>query len=249
MTIETEEDLRKLRVVGKVVAGCLRRMAEAMEPGMTTAELDEVGREFLERHGARSAPKLTYDFPGWTCISVDEEVAHGVPGSRRLREGDLVNIDVSAEIDGYFADTGGSFPLGTATPKQAAVCRATKTALAEAMKKAKAGAPLNHIGKAVETVAKKSGLRVIRDLCSHGVGRALHEEPGQIPSFFDPRDRRALHKGLVITIEPFLTNGPSWVAEADDGWTLCTAPGSITAQYEHTMVITDGKPIVLTLPG
>lgn len=247
MTIETDEDLEKLRAIGRIVASCLQHMADHLEPGMTTAELDDVGRRFLEAHGAKSAPKLTYDFPGWTCISVNEEVAHGVPGARVIQAGDLVNIDVSAEKDGYFADTGGSFPVGEPSPVQETVCAATKEALAAAMREARAGRPLNQIGAAIEKVAKRRRLNIIRELGSHGVGGALHEEPSYIAPFYEPRDRRRLWKGMVITIEPFLTTGRSGIAEADDGWTLFTAKGAVTAQYEHTLVITEGRPLVMTL--
>jgi len=248
MTIETDEDLHKLRVIGRVVARCLDHMAEAMEPGMTTRELDEVGRAFLEVHGATSAPQLTYAFPGTTCISVNEQVAHGIPGELVLRTGDLVNIDVSAERDGYFADTGGSFTVGPASAVQRTVCASTREALAAAMGAARAGAALSNVGRAVERVAKRRRLRIIRELCSHGVGRALHEEPGMIPSHFDPRDRRLFHKGQVITLEPFLTTGDGRIVEEDDGWTLSTTtPGAVSAQFEHTMVITNGAPLVLTL--
>lgn len=248
MTIETDEDLAELRIIGRIVARCLDHMAEAMEPGMTTRELDDIGSVFLDAHGARSAPKLTYAFPGTTCISVNEQVAHGIPGSLILREGDLVNIDVSAERNGYFADTGGSFSVGAPTTVQRTVCESTKEALAAAMSVAKSGAAISDVGRAVERVAKRRRLKIIRDLCSHGVGRALHEEPGLIPSHFDPRDRRRFAKGQVITLEPFLTTGDGRIVEGEDGWTLSTTTkGAVSAQFEHTMVLTNGAPIVLTL--
>lgn len=247
MTIETEEDLAKLRVIGAIVARCLKHMAAHLEPGITTAELDAIGARYLEQHGARSAPILTYDFPGATCISVNEEVAHGIPGSRVIQQGDLVNIDVSAEKDGYFADTGGSFPVGEPTALQARVCEATKEALSRAIREAKPGAPLNRVGVAVEKVAKRERLRIIHDLCSHGVGRALHEDPGDIPSYYNARDRRRFHKGMVLTLEPFLTTGPRFVTTADDGWTLLSSKGAVTAQYEHTLVVTEGRPLLMTI--
>lgn len=247
MTIETDDDLVKLRIIGRIVARCLDHMADAMEPGMTTRELDDVGRVFLDAHGARSAPMLTYDFPGTTCISVNEQVAHGIPGDLVIATGDLVNIDVSAEKDGYFADTGGSFSCGPASIVQRTVCTATREALAAAMAQATAGAPFQAIGRAVERVAKRRRLRIIKDLCSHGVGRALHEAPGSIPSHVVPSDRRRFAKGQVITLEPFLTTGTGAIIEGDDGWTLSASRGAVSAQYEHTMVITNGAPLVLTL--
>ena len=216
------------------------------KPGMTTLELDEMGKSHLEKFGAKSAPKVTYNFPGYTCISVNEAIAHGIPGPYIIKEGDLINIDVSAELDGYYADTGGSFVVGNASPLQKKVMKATREALSAAISVATAGAPLNLIGKAIETVARKYDLKIILDLGSHGVGRALHEEPGFIAPYFDRSDRRILHEGQVITIEPFLSSKSNHVEEASDGWTLSTEKGNVAAQYEHSMIITKHRPIILT---
>lgn len=246
MTIETEQDLHKLKHIGVIVATVLRNMRQAAEPGMTTAELDAIGRQWLDRFEAQSAPKVTYNFPGYTCISVNEEVAHGIPGGRVIRPGDLVNVDVSAEKDGYFADTGGSFVVPPGSPEKSRLLHATQQALSEACDSARAGQPLNGIGKAIQKVARQKRLKIIKNLCSHGVGRALHEEPSEIPGYYDPLDQRRLHKGLVITIEPFLSNRCTEVTEAEDGWTLVGPKGTLAAQFEHTMVITDGRPILLT---
>ncbi|HEX7048279.1 MAG TPA: type I methionyl aminopeptidase [Gammaproteobacteria bacterium] len=248
MTVENDEQLEKLRVIGRIVANVLQRMMHHSEPGMTTAELDAFGAKLLEHEGARSAPQLTYGFPGATCISVNEEVAHGMPGARVLQAGDVVNVDVSAEKDGYFGDTGGSFVIPPVTPEKQRLCFATREALNNAMREARAGEPLNRIGKAIEQTAKRKGFRVITNLCSHGVGGALHEEPEEIYGYFEPRDDRVLHEGMVITIEPFLSNRNRFVEESGDGWTLIGKAGSISAQYEHSMVITRGQPIVLTQP-
>lgn len=249
MTVETEAQLAALRRIGRIVADCLKHMRDTAEPGMTTAELDRVGKAFLAKSGARSAPRLTYDFPGTTCISVNHEVAHGVPGNRRLAAGDVVNVDVSAELDGYFADTGGSFILPPRSKKKRQLCAATEEALAAGIAAARAGRPLNVIGAAIEGVATRSGLTIIRNLGSHGTGGALHEAPAFIPSYYDPRDKRVLRENTVMTIEPFLSTGATHADEGDDGWTLLTGEGYLTAQYEHTIVITKGKPIVLTLPS
>lgn len=248
MTIENEQQLEKLRVIGRIVADVLQKMMRHAEPGMTTTELDAFGAELLEREGARSAPQLTYGFPGATCISVNEEVAHGVPGPRVLQAGDMVNVDVSAEKDGYFADTGGSFVIPPDSPEKRRLCFATREALGNAMREARAGQALNRIGKAIEQTAKRKGFRVITNLCSHGVGGALHEAPEEIYGYFEPRDRRMLSEGMVITIEPFLSDRNREVRDGGDGWTLVGKPGSMSAQYEHTMVITRGQPIVLTQP-
>ena len=248
MTIENDEQLQKLRVIGRIVADVLCDMQRAAEPGMTTAELDAIGAKLLEREGARSAPQLAYGFPGATCISVNEQVAHGIPGARVLQAGDVVNIDVSAEKDGFYADTGGSFVIPPVSNDKRRLCFATREALNHAIDAARAGQPLNRIGKAIEQTAKKKGFKVIRNLCSHGVGAGLHEEPEEIYGYYEPLDTRRLHEGMVITIEPFLSDRNREVTDGGDGWTLVGKPGSISAQYEHTMVITRGKPILLTVP-
>lgn len=247
MSIENENDLIALRKIGRIVAQCLQYMGSKLEPGMTTLELDQLGHTFLEKHGARSAPRLTYNFPGTTCISVNEEAAHGIPGSRKLGAGDLVNIDVSAELNGYFADTGGSFIIPPESTLKQNLCLATKRALEMALKSAKAGARLNLIGQAIEKEARKNRLTVIENIGSHGVGRALHEEPGFIPGYYDPKDKRILKESQVITIEPFLSTGAREVFDTGDGWTLATNKKFLTAQYEHTLVITKDKPLIMTL--
>ena len=246
MTIETHDDVVALQRIGRIVSSVLQRMLDAAEPGMTTRDLDRLGARLLEAHGARSAPQLTYDFPGCTCISINEEAAHGIPGDRIIGAGDVLNVDVSAELDGYFADTGGTTVVPPSTAQKTRLCHATRSALAEAMKAARAGQPINRIGAAIARTARAYGFKVIENLGSHGVGRALHEPPGHIPGYFDPADRRVLQDGMVITIEPFLSTKSRIVTETADGWTLAGAKGNLSAQYEHTMIITKGAPIVVT---
>lgn len=248
MSINSEKDLEGLRKIGKIVARCLKHMQSKLEPGITTGELDLIGGKFLEAHGARSAPRLTYNFPGNTCISVNEEAAHGIPGAKILKAGDLVNIDVSAELNGYFADTGGSAIIPPESKLHLKICAAAKQALENAMFEARAGARINRIGHAIETEAIRNGLTVIENIGSHGVGRALHEEPEFIAGYYDKSDKRILKEGQVITIEPFISSGAYEVYDNGDGWTLITDPGIYTAQYEHTMVITKGMPLIMTLP-
>ena len=245
MTIDGLEELEGLKRAGRAVAEARDQMLAAVTAGISTQELDEIGREVLRRHGARSAPQLAYDFPGTTCISVNDELAHGIPSARRLKDGDLINIDVSAELDGYWADSGASAPVGVVTPRLQQLLDATRRAQAEAMDEARAGRPLSGIGKAVERRAKRHGFFVIKNLCGHGVGRHIHEDP-QVSSVYDPRDRTQLWEGLVITIEPFLTTRATRAVDSGDGWTLRTPDGSLGAQFEHTLVITKGSPIVVT---
>jgi methionyl aminopeptidase len=246
MSIEGPEDLEGLRRIGAIVASARDAVLKEVRAGVSTGELDEVGRDVLRAHGARSAPQLAYGFPGWTCISVNDQLAHGIPSHTKvLREGDLVNVDVSAELDGYWADTGASAPVGRVAPKLLQLLWATREAQAEAMQEARAGQPLNRIGAAVERRAKRSGFRVIRTLGGHGVGRYIHEPP-HVSNVFERGDKTTLWEGLVLTIEPFLTTRATDVFESDDGWTLCTPDGSVGAQFEHTFVVTKDRPIVLT---
>lgn len=247
MTISSEDELEKLRVAGRVVARTLTAMGQALEPGVTTAELDSIGRALLEREGARSAPEITYGFPGATCISIGPDVAHGVPGERRIAAGDLVNIDVSAEIDGYFADTGASFAVPPVKPRIERLCRDGRRAMWSGIRAVRAGGRLNAVGQAVEAFAARNGYTLIRNLASHGVGAALHEEPKEIATWAEPSDRRVIHDGLVFTIEPFLSLGADWVDETGDGWTLRPVGDQPTVQYEHTLVATRNGPVVLTL--
>ncbi|WP_421793894.1 type I methionyl aminopeptidase [Hydrocarboniphaga effusa] len=247
MTIETEDDVVALKRIGRIVSYVLQEMLDAAEPGMTTRELDVFGAKLLEQHGARSAPKLTYDFQGTTCISINEEAAHGIPGDRMICAGDVLNVDVSAELGGYFADTGGTKVVPPTNPQKTRLCHATRTALEQAMKQARAGQPISGIGAAIQRTAKTYGFRIIENLGSHGVGRALHEAPEHIPGYFDPKDKRVLKNGMVITIEPFLSTRSRLVSETSDGWTLVGAQGNLSAQYEHTMIITRGEPIVVTM--
>ena len=246
MTIETEDDVAALKRIGKIVSYVLQQMLDAAEPGMTTLELDSLGEKLLETHGAQSAPRLAYNFPGATCISINEEAAHGIPGDRVIQAGDVLNVDVSAELDGYFADTGGTKVVPPSDAQKTRLCHATRTALEQAMKQARAGQPINGIGAAIQRTAKAHGFKIIENLASHGVGRALHEAPEHILGYFDPADRRVLREGMVITIEPFLSTKSRVVTETSDGWTLVGMRGNLSAQYEHTMIITRGEPIVVT---
>jgi len=247
MTIGSEDELEKLKAAGRLVARTLKAMGEALEPGMTTRELDDLGRRMLEDAGARSAPELTYAFPGATCISIGPDVAHGIPGERKVQAGDLINIDVSAELDGFFADTGASFAVPPTAPKVERLCRDGRRALWSGIRTVRPGAPLNAIGKSIESFARKNGYSLVRNLASHGVGASLHEAPTEIATWWEPSDKRTMTEGLVFTIEPFLSLGADWVEEADDGWTLFPPGGQPTVQYEHTLVVTPRGPVVVTL--
>lgn len=245
MTVENNQDLMGLMEIGRIVALAMQRIAQHLEPGITTGQLDTIGAAFLKKHGAQSAPILAYKFPGHTCISINDEAAHGIPGSRVVQPGDLVNIDVSAEKNGYWADTGRSFAVPPVTPENQRLLDSTEKALDIAIETAKAGVPINAIGKAIEQHARKHGYNVIEELGGHGVGRHIHEKPS-IHNHFVRRANRKLTEGLVVTLEPFLTMGARHIYTLEDGWTLKTDDGSLVAQFEHTVVITKGMPIIVT---
>ena len=247
MTIENEDQLEKLRIIGRLVARTLTAMGEALEPGMTTRELDQLGRALLEKEGARSAPEVTYNFPGATCISIGPDVAHGIPGDAVVKAGDLINIDVSAEIDGFFGDTGASFAVPPTAPRIERLCRDGRRAMWTGIRAVKAGGRLNDVGRSIEGFARKNGYSLVRNLASHGVGRSLHDEPREIATWDEPSDTRRINEGLVFTIEPFLSLGADWVEERPDGWTLYPPGGQPTVQYEHTLVATSRGPVILTL--
>jgi methionyl aminopeptidase len=251
LVITSDEQLDKLKTIGRICAMARETMAAAMRPGMTTLELDEIGAKFLAEHGAESAPVLTYDFPGATCISINEEIAHGIPGDRVLQDGDLVNIDVSAALDGVYADCGASYILGKGDRRLESLCRDGKKAMWAGINAVKAGAPLADIGTAIGKVAKKGGYTLIRNLASHGVGDSLHDDPGEIPTWPDRSERRVIQNGLVFTIEPFLSLGGQMAEQLyeDDEWTLTSEPLAPTVQYEHTVVATPRGAVVVTLAG
>ncbi len=249
MTLNNDEDLERLKEIGRICANAIQVMATALEPGMTTAELDAIGRKVLEDAGARSAPELTYNFPGATCISVNEEVAHGIPGARVIKAGDLVNIDVSAEKNGLFADTGASFAVPPIKPQIERLCRDGKRAMWVGLNEVKAGKPLAAIGNAIGSFAKKNRYTLVTNLASHGVGRSLHEEPTEIATWPDKHEKRRMTDGMVFTVEPFLSLGAQWAEGGDDEWTLYSEPRAPTVQYEHTVIVTRNGPLVVTLPG
>lgn len=246
MTIDNDDDLKHLKAIGRIVFETMLLMKKSLKPGISTAGLDRIGEKNLARYGARSAPILMYDFPGHTCISINDEAAHGIPSGRKVEPGDVVNIDVSAELNGYFGDTGATFTVPPVDPRIEYLCQVTRKSLNAAMAAARAGAKVNQIGQAIEKTASNAGFTTIRDLGSHGIGRSLHEEPHFIQNFYDKSDTRTLSEGQVITIEPFLSTSADSTVTAEDGWALLTGHGNRSAQYEHTMVITRGKPLVLT---
>lgn len=245
MSIDTPEELEGMRRVGALVAETLRAMRDAVRPGVTTGALDEVAAAVFARHGAQSGPQATYDFPGVTCISVNEEVVHGVPGARVLREGDLVTLDVTPELDGFLADAAITVPVGRARPEAARLLRAADACLLAAVGAARQDAQLRRIGAATQRTAGEHDVAVYPELLGHGIGRRLHEPPS-VPNVDWPHLRRRLGHGLVLAIEPMVGLGGTALETRDDGWTIATADGSLSAHVEHTVVVQGGRPLVLT---
>ena len=245
MSITSPEELMGMRAAGVVVRLMLEAMKQAVRPGVTTAELDEIGGRVMRLHGARSAPALVYEFPGVNCISVNEEAVHGIPGARKLQEGDLVKLDVTIEKDGFMADAAITVPVGEVSNERRLLIACAERAFQNAMLVARAGVRISEIGRAVEQEVRRNGFSVIRDLGGHGIGRTIHEEP-RVPNYADPRAQQILTEGLVITVEPIIAAGSGRAIMARDGWTIRTADRKASAHYEHTLVITKGKPILLT---
>jgi len=246
MTIETPQDLYGLLTIGRIVGKTLQYMREQLKPGMTTRQLDDLAHDFLDQHHARSAPVLTYGFPGTTCISINEEAAHGIPGDRQIQPGDLVKVDVSAEQRGYYADAAITVAVPPVSPSNQRLCDCAEAALAAAIAAARAGQPLSIMGRTAEQVARQYGYRIVRELHGHGVGRGLHEAPKNIPMFYVPSATQRLTDGLVLTVEPHIAPRSSHTKTHPNGWTLSTSDRSPVAMYEHTIVVTKGQPVLVT---
>ena len=246
MSIESDRDLAGLRAAGKVVVEALAAMRAAVRPGVTTCQLDEIGARVFARRGAQSAPQLAYDFPGVNCISVNDEAVHGVPSDRALAEGDLVKLDVTAELDGYMADAAITVAVGAVSDNALRLVATAERALARAIGVARAGVRLNEIGRAIQSEVQDAGFFVLPQLGGHGIGRTIHEPPS-VPNHYVASDETVLTEGLVITIEPIISATASRaVGPGSDGWTIATADRGMSAHVEHTIVITRQAPVVLT---
>src|SRR5687768_9082841 len=247
MSITKHAELVGMKRASEAVASALKSMRNYAQPGMTTKQLDDYGARILSDFGAQSAPYLTYGFSGWTCISVNHEFCHGVPSDKTIiHEGDLINIDVSAELGGFWSDNGGSFVLGADINHHQKLVDASKQILGQAIYHIKGGVRISDIGHLIETEAKKRGYKVIKNLTGHGIGRRLHEEPSEIANYRDRFNLTRFKKNSVVAIETFITTASTLAEALNDGWTMVGNKGGFMAQHEHTIVVTDGKPIILT---
>ncbi|WP_139957966.1 type I methionyl aminopeptidase [Flavicella sediminum] len=247
MSITKESELLGMKEISEIVAFTLKQMQTYAKVGMTTKELDVYGGKILKSYGAKSAPFQMYGFPGYTCISVNKEVAHGIPSPKKiLKEGDLINIDVSAELNGFYSDNGGSFVLGRDVYKHQALVEASKTVLRKAINGIKGGVKISDIGLIMETEAKKRGFKVLKNLAGHGVGRSLHEAPENILNYRVKTNRERFKKNTTVAIETFISTKSTHAVELNDGWTLVGNKGGYVTQHEHTLLVTNGAPIILT---
>jgi len=247
MSITSESDLMGMEKVSEAVAFTLKEMRKYAQPEITTKQLDNFGAEILSSFGAKSAPYLTYGFPGWTCISVNNEFCHGIPSDQTiLKEGDLINIDVSAELNGFWSDNGGSFIIGNDINHHQKLINTSKQILFNAINNIQGGVRISAIGDLIEGQAKRNGFKVIKNLTGHGIGRSLHEEPSEIANYKDKYNLTRFKKNTVVAIETFISTTSTFAETRSDGWTMVGNKGGFMAQHEHTIVVTDGKPIILT---
>jgi methionyl aminopeptidase len=245
LSIQDEQELLSLKAAGRVVRMVLDAMKAEVRPGVTTRHLDEIGAQVMQQNGARSAPSMVYKFPGASCISLNDEAVHGIPSDRRLQEGDLVKLDVTVEKDGFMADAAITVPVGRVSSQAEQLMACAERAFHKAMLVARAGFRVFEIGKMVEREVRRAGFSVVRELGGHGIGRTIHEPP-HVPNYADPQAQQILNEGLVITVEPIIASGSGRVFTDKDGWTVRTVDHSLSAHFEHTLVITSGAPILLT---
>lgn len=246
MIVRTTKEREGMLVASQIAAIARHEMLQAIQPGITTLELDEIARKILNEHGAESAPEHFYDFPGCTCISVNEVVAHGIPDRRPLEKGDKVNVDVSLFFEGYCGDTGATVFVEETNEVRQKLLIASEDALKKGIMEAKVGAGINRIGGAIYQTARQHGFTVVRNLCGHGIGPALHEEPNEILNYLDRANRYKLPEGVCLAIETFISEKDEIVYEGSDGWTLTTENKSWVVQFEHTVLVTKEGPELLT---
>lgn len=245
IVLKSEDELRAMREAGRLVAKTHAVVQSAIRPGITTASLDALAEEYIRDHGALSAFKGYNGYPSNICVSINEEVVHGIPGSRTLKEGDIVSIDIGAVVNGFYGDMARTYPVGEVSAEAEQLIAVTKKALAKGVAAAVAGNRLSDIGHAVQSYVEAHNLSVVRDFVGHGIGRSMHEAP-QIPNFGRPGRGPRLKPGMVLAIEPMVNIGGWEVIVLSDNWTVVTADGSLSAHFEDTVAVTEKGPLILT---
>ncbi|MDP2299477.1 MAG: type I methionyl aminopeptidase [Actinomycetota bacterium] len=246
IVFKSAEELAIMREAGRITAAALRHVGEAVRPGVTTRELDQRAEAVIREAGALPAFKGYHGFPATLCTSVDGEVVHGIPGDRVLLEGQIVSVDCGAIVDGYYGDSAMTFAVGVVSPEARALMDATRESLAAGIARCIPGMRLHDISSAVQTVAEGAGFSVVREYVGHGIGRSMHEDP-QVPNYGRAGTGPTLKAGMVLAIEPMINAGRADVRSLDDGWTVVTEDGSLSAHFEHTVAVTDAGPMILTL--
>lgn len=245
---KTREELAVMRRAGAVVGGTLAVLAAKVAPGLTTGEIDRMARAELKARGAEPAFLGYHGFPGVICVSINSEVVHGIPSDKRvLKDGDIVGLDFGAVIDGWFADSAVTVPVGKISPEAERLIRVTRESLDKGIAAVVSGARVGDIGAAVQAHAEAAGYSVVREFVGHGIGRALHEEP-PVPNYGKAGTGPRLKPGMTIAIEPMVNAGGAGVRTLEDGWTAVTQDGRLSAHFEHTVCVTDGAPVIMTLP-
>lgn len=243
--LKSEREIQSMREAGRIVALALDAVGKVVEPGIATQELDEIARKIIMEHGAKPAFKGLYGFPANICVSVNCEVVHGIPGSRKLAEGDIVSVDCGAEIEGFCGDSAMTFPVGRVSPENARLIHETRSTLFKGIEKATVGNRLGAISYAIQSYAEKAGFRVVREYVGHGIGRSMHEDP-EVPNYGFPDRGPVLKAGMVLAIEPMINLGTQAVKTTGDGWTVVTLDGKPSAHFEHTVAILPDGPEILT---
>ncbi len=247
ITLKSQQEIELMRRAGKITAAARALAGEMVTPGVTTQEIDKAVFRFIKSQGATPSFLHYHGYPASVCVSVNDEIIHGIPGKRVLREGDIVSIDVGAFKDGFHGDCAATFPCGRISEEAQRLIAVTRQSFFEGLKFAREGYRVPDISRAVQTYVEQNGFSVVREYVGHGVGRAMHEDP-EVPNYVESRQRPRLLRGMTIAVEPMVNAGGAGSYVLPDGWTVKTADGSLSAHYENTILITDGEPELLTLP-
>jgi methionyl aminopeptidase len=244
--IKTDAQIEIMRKAGKIVAETLKMIAKEIKPGITTASIDEKAEDFIRSKGAKPGFKGYRGYPATACISIDDEVVHGIPGNRVLQEGQIVSVDLGSIVDGYYGDSAATFPVGEISEEKRKLLDVTRRSLEVGIEQVKEGNKLGQVSAAIQKYVEDNNLSVVREMVGHGIGKNMHEDP-QIPNFGHPDTGPVLKKGMVLAIEPMVNIGGFKIAHKPDGWTVVTADGSCSAHFEHTVAVNEDGADILTL--
>lgn len=243
--LKSEAEVREMKVPGEIVGGAHRRVREILRPGISTAEIDREVDSYIRDHGGQPAFKGYRGYPASVCVSVNDEVVHGIPGKKILKDGDIIGVDIGVKAGGFYADAAQTLPVGGIPGEASRLLRVTREALYLGIEKARAGNRLGDVSYAIQAHVESAGFSVVRSLVGHGIGRSMHEDP-QVPNYGSPGQGALLKPGMVLAIEPMVNAGGHEVEVLDDKWTVVTADGSLSAHFEHSVAVTENGPMILT---